>query len=373
MKIFSVEDARKMARKRVPKIMFDYVDGAAGDEKSHSLNIERLEQIRLQPRVLINTETRNLSRSLFGRTWSLPFGIAPMGMCNLTWPHADRWLAEAAKKHDIPIVLSTMSSSSIEVTRQRAGDNAWFQLYVGQSIEFADELVDRAEAQGYEVLMLTVDVPQIGPRPREQRNGFKAPLKIGSKLFLDFALHPQWSLSTIAQGVPKLANVEAGGVKKNFARNESRGKVDWAFLDSLRSRWKGPLVVKGVMNAEDAVRIKEAGVDAVYVSNHGGRQLDASPAAIDCLPLIRKAVGPDYTLLFDSGVRNGDAVLKALALGADFVFLGRPYMYGIGAAGESGLHQVIDLLRSQIDIALSQLGRPDINDIDQSVLFKYTE
>ncbi|MFT5221087.1 MAG: isopentenyl diphosphate isomerase/L-lactate dehydrogenase-like FMN-dependent dehydrogenase [Planctomycetota bacterium] len=368
MKIFSLSDARRLAKRRVPKIMFDYVDGAAGDEIGNELNCNRIDRIRMMPRVLVNTETRNLGRKVFGREWSLPFGIAPMGMCNLTWPHADRWLAEAAHRYDIPLVLSTMASSSIEVTRERAGDNAWFQLYVGQSIEFADELVDRAEKVGYETLMLTVDVPQIGPRPREQRNGFKAPLKIGVKQFFDFATHPQWSLTTLALGTPKLANVVAGGEAKNFSRNESRGKVDWAFLDRLRKRWKGNLVVKGVLNGEDAVRIRDAGVDAVYVSNHGGRQLDSAPAAIDCLPRIRDAVGDGYPLFFDSGIRNGDGVIKALALGADMVFIGRPLLYAMGGAGEKGLQEMIELIRGQIDIGLSQLGRPDINSIDRSII-----
>jgi isopentenyl diphosphate isomerase/L-lactate dehydrogenase-like FMN-dependent dehydrogenase len=370
MKIFSTSDARRLAKRRMPRIMFDYIDGAAGDEIGNRLNESQFDRIRMMPHVLVNTENRNLGKSLFGRDWSLPFGIAPMGMCNLTWPHADRWLAEAARRFNIPLVLSTMASSSIEVTRERAAEHAWFQLYVGQSEEFADELVSRAEQAGYDTLMLTVDVPQIGPRPREQRNGFKAPLKIGVKQFIDFALHPQWSISSLQNGIPRLANVVAGGVDKNFTRNESRGKVDWSYLDRLRKRWSGKLIVKGVLNAEDAIRIRDSGVDAVYVSNHGGRQLDSAPAAIDCLPRIRQALGDDYTILFDSGIRNGDSVIKALALGADFVFVGRPLLYAMGGAGEQGLTEMIELLRGQIDIALSQLGRPEINSIDRSIIIE---
>ena len=366
-KIFTFADARKYAKRRMPRMTFDYIDGSAGDELTCALNVERIDALRLLPRVLINVEHRNQKKSIFGDTWDLPFGIAPMGMCNLTWPGADAMLARAARQYGIPIVLSTMASSSIETTAERAGEHAWFQLYVGQSEEVAYDLVERAETVGYTHLMLTVDVPEIGYRPREHRDGFKSPVHIGPKQFIDFALHPQWSLLTLKTGVPALANVNLAGGKQ-FKRNEARGKVDWAFLERLRERWPGKLIVKGVLGTEDAVGIRDAGVDAVYVSNHGGRQLDSAPAAIDMLPRIRAAVGPDYPLLFDSGVRNGEAVLKALAMGADFVFVGRPFLYAMGAAGYDGLQDMIELLRSQIDIGLAQLGCPDINDIDASYL-----
>ena len=366
-KIFNFADARKLAKRRMPRMTFDYVDGSAVDERTCTLNVENLDALRLLPRVLVNVERRSLKRTLFDETWDLPFGIAPMGMCNLTWPGADAMLARAAKQYGIPLVLSTMASSSIEATAARAGAHAWFQLYVGQSEEVAYDLVERAETVGYSCLVLTVDVPEIGYRPREHRNGFKSPLRIGPKQFFDFAFHPHWSLLTLKTGVPKLANVNLEGGKQ-FKRNEARGKVDWAFLERLRERWPGKLVVKGVLGAEDALRIRDTGVDAVYVSNHGGRQLDSAPAAIDQLPVIREALGPDYPLLFDSGVRNGEAVLKALALGADFVFVGRPFLYAMGAAGYQGLQEMIELIRSQIDIGLAQLGCPDVNDIDASYI-----
>ena len=366
-KIFTFSDARKYARRRMPRMTFDYIDGSAGDELACALNVERIDALRLLPRVLVNVEHRSQKKTIFDNTWDMPFGIAPMGMCNLTWPGADAMLARAARQYGIPLVLSTMASSSIETTAERAGEHAWFQLYVGQSEEVAFDLVERAETVGYTRLVLTVDVPEIGYRPREHRDGFKSPVHIGPKQFIDFALHPQWSLLTLKTGVPALANVNLAGGKQ-FKRNEARGKVDWAFLDRLRERWPGELIVKGVLGTEDAVRIRDAGVDAVYVSNHGGRQLDSAPTAIDMLPRIREAVGPDYPLLFDSGIRNGEAVLKALALGADFVFVGRPLLYAMGADGYDGLQQMIELLRSQIDIGLAQLGCPDIDDIDASYI-----
>lgn len=367
--IFSIDDARLMAKRRMPKIIYDFVDGAAGNEYASEQNHKMIDRIRLQPRVLINVENRSLKKNFLGKEWGLPFGIAPMGMCGLTWPNADKMLADAAVKFNIPLGLSTMASSSIEDTASQAGKNAWFQLYVGQSEEIAFDMVSRAEAAGYETLILTVDVPAAAQRPREQRNGFQSPLKIGLKQFIDFATHPHWSIRTLLTGVPEVANNAGSKVGKTFKRDESRGKVDWDFLNRLRQHWKGNLIVKGVLNPEDAVRIRDAGVDAVYVSNHGGRQLDSAPSTIDMLPLIRAAVGENYPIIFDSGVRNGEAIIKALALGADFVLLGRPFLYGLGASGSAGLESVIELLINQVDTALAQIGIPDINDIDSKVIF----
>ncbi len=367
-KFFTVDDVRAAAKRRMPGMMFDYVDGAAGDEIASGQNRALLERIRLQPRVLLNVENRNMKKTCLGREWSLPFGIAPMGMCDLVWPGADKMLAAAAVKYNIPLGLSTMASTNIEVTRKRAGECAWFQLYVGQSEEIAFDMVRRAEEAGYDILILTVDVPMVAARPREQRNGFQAPLKIGAKQFFDFATHPRWSIETILKGVPTVANNAGGKTNSKFVRNESRGRVDLEFLDRLRGRWKGRLIVKGVLLPEDAVRIREAGVDAIYVSNHGGRQLDSAPAAIQALPAIRAAVGDDCTIMFDSGVRNGESIVKALALGADFVLLGRPFLYAIGAAGEHGLNDIIDMLIRQVDTTLAQIGRPDINDVDHNVV-----
>ena len=361
--IFSVSDARRLAKRRLPRVIFDFIDGSAGEESAADLNVSRLEALRLLPRVLIDVEERELAKSLLGETYRLPFGIAPMGMCNLTWPGADAMLADAARRHGIPLGLSTMSSTSIERMAEQADGKLWFQLYVGESEEVAHHLVDRAWAAGCRHLFLTVDVPAIGVRPREQRNGFRSPFRIRPDQFIDFAWHARWSLGTLKAGIPRLANVNVpGGVQ--LKRNEARGRVDWAFLERLREHWQGRLIVKGVLGAEDSVRIRDAGADAICVSNHGGRQFDSSPAAIDQLPVIRAAVGADYPLLFDSGVRSGEGVIKALALGADFVLVGRPFLYAMAAGGRHGLERVIELFRNQIHNGLAQLGCPDINRLD---------
>ncbi len=369
MDIHSIDDARRIARKRLPRMIFDFIDGATGSESACRLNRESLEAIRLQPRTLINVESRHLRLRFLKQDWDLPFGIAPMGMCNLTRPGADQALARGARTYNIPLCLSTASSTSIEDMAQATGGNLWFQLYVGQSEELAMSFVDRAANAGCKVLLLTVDVPQVAPRPRDQKNGFKTPIKIGPKQFIDFALHPRWSLETLISGIPRTANFAADNGSGAFVRGESRGKVDHAFLQRLRERWRGKLIVKGVLSAEDATTIRDTGIDAIYVSNHGGRQLDSAPPAISALPAIRDAVGDSFPLLFDSGVHTGESIVKALALGANFVMLGRPFMYGLGADGESGLTRVIEILRDEMNLAMAQIGALNVGQIDRKVLW----
>ena len=370
-KYYCVDDFRVGAQQRMPRVIFDYVDGAAGFETSSRLNRGIIDQIRLMPRVLVDIRERELAKTFLGRTWTLPFGIAPMGMCNLAWPNTDKAFAAAAVDHDIPVCLSTFGSSSIEDMGERVAGNGWFQLYVGPSVDDAMDLVQRAEAAGYEYLVLTVDVPVVSARPREQRQGFEAPFRMRPRQFVDFATHPQWVFHTLVDGVPKPVNVLPENTvvnKPTFTRNEIRGHIDWQFLDQLRERWMGKLILKGVLSADDAVRIRDAGVDAVYVSNHGGRQLDAAPAAIDMLPEIRQAVGADYPLIFDSGLRSGEGIVKALALGADFVMLGRPFLYASGADGQRGVFRLVDMLKSELLLALAQIGCTDISHLDQNVL-----
>ncbi len=370
-KYYCVDDFRVGAQQRMPRVIFDYVDGAAGLETSSRLNRDMIDQIRLMPRVLVDIRERELAKTFLGRTWTLPFGIAPMGMCNLAWPNTDKAFAAAAVDHDIPVCLSTFGSSSIEDMGERASGNGWFQLYVGPSVDDAMDLVQRAEDAGYEYLLLTVDVPVVSARPREQRQGFEAPFRMRPRQFVDFSTHPRWVFHTLVDGVPKPVNVLSANTvvnKPTFTRNEIRGHIDWQFLAKLRERWTGKLILKGVLSADDAVRIRDAGVDAVYVSNHGGRQLDAAPAAIDVLPEIRQAVGGDYPLIFDSGLRSGEGIVKALALGADFVMLGRPFLYASGADGQRGVFRLVDMLKSELLLALAQIGCTDVSHLDQNVL-----
>jgi (S)-mandelate dehydrogenase len=366
--VHGVDDARCLALRRLPRIIFDFIDGAAGQETAAGLNRSALSAIRLAPRVLGDVAGNNLGRTILGLPMRLPFGIAPMGMCNLAWPGADRMLAAEAQRRTIPLCVSTASSTPLEDMLRLTDGQAWFQLYVSGSADAGMAMSERAAAAGYGTLILTVDVPKVAPRPRDVRNGFQTPFRLRPSQFLDFALHPRWSLSTLHTGVPTTANFRLDNGGNRFDRHASRAGANWEFLDRLRASWKGRLIVKGVLNPDDAVRIRDAGADAVYVSNHGGRQLDAAPAAITMLPLVRAAVGAGYPLLFDSGIRSGEDIVKALASGADFVLLGRPMLYALGADGARGLTDLVDALQEDIAVTLAQIGLRRVQDIDHRAL-----
>lgn len=364
--IHSCSDARLSAKKRLPWMVFDYIDGAAGEEVGERLNRDAIRDIRLQPRVLNNVENRSLEVDLFGQRAGLPFGISPMGMCNLSAPGADLMLGRLAAKHHIPTGASTAGSTSLERIIEAAEGNAWFQLYFSGNEKSSGALLDRAVAADYKTLVLTVDVPEVGRRPRELRRGFKMPFNIGPKQFVDFAMHPRWSLTALAKGRPELANF--GGKFGEFDRTASRAGADWDLLQRLRDKWQGNLVIKGVLSVKDSQRIKSLGIDAIQVSSHGGRQLDGALPAITALGNIRKAVGDDFPLFYDSGVRSGEDIVKAYATGADYVLLGRPFLYAIAAGGERGLGQLTEVFRQEVSIALAQLGLCDMQSVSDQII-----
>jgi len=368
-KIHTIDDAIRLSKKRLPKLVFDFIDGASGDDKLAEINSTALDQIRLEPKVFRNVENRNLSKKIFDFHFDYPFGFAPMGMTNLSWPEADKMIAKESAYNNIPTCVSMASSTTLEDMFTFSEGHSWMQIYIFQSEEFIMELLKRAESIGYKVLILTVDVPILSRRARDDRNGFGYPFKIGPKQFLDFALHPQWSLTTLFKGAPQPMNyVTSKSGDQIFRRKESRGATDWNTLKRVRDAWKGKLIIKGVMNSEDALKIKEAGADAIQVSNHGGRQLDSATASINALPLIRKALGDNFPILFDSGIRSGSDILRALALGADFVMFGRPLMYAIGADGAKGLRRIINLIKEELSTNLGLVGLTDINEVDKKII-----
>ncbi len=368
-KIHTIDDAIKLSKRRLPKLVFDFIDGASGDDKLAEINSAALDQIRLEPKVFRNVENRKLNKKIFNLNFDYPFGFAPMGMTNLSWPEADKMIAKESAYNNIPTCVSMASSTSLEDMFTFSEGHSWMQIYIFQSEEFIMELLRRAENIGYKVLILTVDVPILSRRARDDRNGFGYPFKIGPKQFLDFALHPQWSLTTLLKGAPKPMNyVTSKSGDQIFRRKESRGATDWNTLKRVRDAWKGKLIIKGVMNSEDAIKIKEAGADAIQVSNHGGRQLDSATASINALPLIRKSLGDNFPILFDSGIRSGSDILRALALGADFVMFGRPLMYAIGADGSRGLRRIINLIKEELSTNLGLVGLTDINEVDKKII-----
>ena len=352
----------------MPKLVFDFVEGGAGRELAVARNQNRFDEILLQPRVLEDVSKRSLETSFLNYSFDVPFGIAPMGMCNLVHHNADKIMCEVARTKNLPFCVSSASSTNLETVRNDTGANSWFQLYMGNSLEHYMSLINRAKKAGYQTLVLTVDVPQVSRRTRDLRNGFKVPFKIGVRQFIDFAMHPSWSVSKILHGTPRPENYDGyEGVK--FDRYASRAGLNWELLSQLRDTWKGNLIVKGVTSPSDAQKIVSYGVDAIYVSNHGGRQLDSVPAAIDLLPSIRDTVGLEFPIIFDSGIRGGEDVLKALALGANFVMLGRPVLHAISAGGKKGLTSLFDAVSEDISVGLAQLGLNTIQQINSNCIW----
>lgn len=353
--IHSSEDARRVARRRLPWMIFDYIDGAAGQEAGARRNRQAFDALELRPRILQDVSDRSLDVSVLGGHAKAPFGISPMGMCNLSHPNADLMLARLAARERVPLGVSTVSSTAMEPLIEVAQGYAWFQLYFSGDGTGTFKLVERAKAAGYQTIVLTVDVPEVGRRPRELRHGFKMPFHIGPRQFVDFALHPRWSIRALVSGRPEMSNFKMQGYE--FDRSASRAKASWETLARLRDTWPGRLVVKGVLDVEDATKLRAAGVDAIQVSSHGSRQLESAPAPISALNDIRAAVGEDFPLFFDSGLRSGEDVLKAYDQGADFTFMGRALLFAIAAAGEEGLAQLWQVLKDETSIAMAQIGK----------------
>jgi len=366
----NAEDARLRARRVLPRLVFDYIDGAAGQETGEAANRLALRAINLQPRILRDVRQRSLGTELFGQQMGLPFGIAPMGMCNLSWPDADLMLARLAAREKVPHGISTVASTSMERVWETSEGQAWFQLYYSGDGAGTIKLVERAKAVGYQTLVITVDVPEVGRRPRELKQGFKMPFRIGPKTFTDFALHPRWSLTSLVRGAPSLGNFGPADQKRGFVfdRTESRAGADWRFFDQLREQWSGNLVVKGVLDPRDAAELKDRGADAVQVSSHGGRQLEGGVCPVVALPKIRQAVGRDFPVFFDSGLRSGEDVLKVLALGADFAFLGRPLQFAMAARQERGLAEYWDSVKSELSIAMAMTGLTAVSEASSDIL-----
>lgn len=359
--IHSAEDARRIARRRLPWMVFDYIDGAAGAETGTARNRAALDAMTLRPRILRDVSNRSLGTALFGEPTERPFGIAPMGMCNLSAPGADLMLARLAARYKVPHGVSTVASTPLEQIFEVAEGHAWFQIYFSGDGSGTFKLIERARQAGYKTLVLTVDVPEVGRRPRELRHGFRMPFRIGPRQFVDFALHPAWSLSTLLRGKPGMANFDMPGY--DFDRTESRARATWNTLRAMREAWPGKFVVKGVLDVDDAVALQAVGVDAIQVSSHGARQLESAPAPFEMLPRIRAALGPDFPIFYDSGLRSGEDVLKALNAGADFAFFGRILQFAIAAGGEKGLHQLWNVLSEELSIGMAQTGETDIETI----------
>lgn len=371
----SIEDLRRLAQRRLPRGVFDFFDGGAEDETTLRANREGFERIRLRPRLLVDVQHPDLSTQIVGGSAAAPIVIAPTGAIGAGWPHADLAIARVAARLGIPYTLSTTATSSIEDVARRAGGRLWFQLYVLRDKAFTAALLQRAASAGFEALVVTLDLATGGKRERDLRNGFTVPLRRDWRTARDFATHPAWCWQMLRQGPPRFENLR--GFEGNAdTRMSIAAKVgqsldasfDWAALERLRGQWSGKLMVKGVASAEDAGRLAALGVDAIWVSNHGGRQLDGAVAAADVLPDVVQAVRSRVPVLIDSGVRRGVDVVKALALGAQAVAIGRATLYGAAAAGEAGAEKALDILTDELRRAMQLCGAPTVKHINAGLV-----
>lgn len=366
----NVADYRELARRRLPKMLFDYLEGGAEDEHGLRHNREVFQHVRFKPRRLVDVSQRDLSIRLFGKPQAMPLLIGPTGLNGALWPDGDLALARAAARAGIPFVLSTASNLSIEALARRCDGELWFQLYVVHRT-LAEQMVERALAAGYTTLVLTTDVAVNGYRERDLRNQFKMPMSYTPRVLLDGCLHPRWSLDLLRHGMPGLANFVSSQapsleVQAALMSRQMDASFDWQALRWLRDKWPHTLLVKGLLDAGDAARCIAEGVDGVILSNHGARQLDAAISPLDVLAeTVRQVSRP---VLIDSGFRRGADVVKALAMGADAVLLGRATLYGLAARGETGVDEVLRLLKADIDRTLAHIGCPGVAQLSAAYL-----
>lgn len=360
----NAEDMRKLARSALPRIAFDFIDGGVADEEGLAENRAAFRRYRLVPRYLVDVSQREQTVAIFGSRYASPIGISPMGIAGFFRPGADLMLAKAAAKANIPYIMSSASCDSIESAMAAAPDTTWFQIYGTKDPAIVEDLVRRATALKVKVLALTIDTPVIAGRERNIRNGFTRPLKLTPDIILQGLLRPLWTLGFLRSGgVPMMENWKPYSAKKDansvadlYGSQTPAPAQTWEVLHLVRRLWKGPLLVKGVLHAEDALICAKAGADGIIISNHGGRQLDTAPAPLDVLQDIRTSVGDGMELIIDGGVRRGSDVVIAMCLGARMCTFGRPAMFSVAAAGEAGATKLLSLMRSEIDTTLAQIG-----------------
>jgi L-lactate dehydrogenase (cytochrome) len=377
--VTNVEDLRAIARRRVPMAVFEYADHGAYDELTLAANRAAFQRRELVPRVMTDVGQRRLETTIAGEPAALPLAIAPTGLAGLNWPDGEIHAARAAHRCGIPYCLSTMSICSIEDVREAAGVPFWFQLYVFRDRGFSRSLIDRAREAQCPVMVLTADLPIQGQRHRDIKNGLAVPPRLTAATLLDLARRPRWVAGVLLGRRKSFGNLEGRIAKADNLRTlaawiaeQFDPTLNWSDLEWIRARWPGKLVLKGVMSVDDAKLAVANGIDSLIVSNHGGRQLDGAPAALDVLPAIVEAAGDRCEVLFDSGIRSGQDVLKALALGARACFIGRAFLYGLGAAGEAGVVKVIDIIRRELDVTLGLVGLRSVHDLTPEVFARVT-
>jgi (S)-mandelate dehydrogenase len=374
------DDLRKLAKRRLPRIAYDFIEGGLEDEQGLARNEEAFHRCLLVPRYGIDVSNVDQSTTLFGRTYSGPIGIAPTGLAGLFRRGGDLMLAEAAKAANVPFIMSGASTTLIEDLGRLAPEHGWYQLYPARDPKISEDMIRRARDAGLSTLVITMDVPVNSKRERNLRNGFGRPLRLSLKSKLEACLHPGWLAEYLRHGVPVFSNWQRyapDGARTDavaeFVSSQMPKPVTWQDIDTFRRIWPGKLVLKGIMHPDDAKLALASGVDGIMVSNHGGRQLDRAPAPIEVLPAINAVVGDKMTLMFDSGIRRGSDAITALCLGAKYVFVGRATLYGVTAGGCAGASRALAIFKDEIERTMMHLGAPNIKSLGPQLLMWKTD
>ena len=369
-----VIDLKQKAKKRIPNFAYDYVNGGIDEEIGKQRNRQAFHDIELTPRYLADVNSVDISTEIFGKQYSIPFGVPPVGLGNMMWPGAEMALATAAQKANIPYILSTFSTTDLDDIAQAAPDVCWFQLYMPNDIQVMKEIIARVKAAGFNALVVTLDIPVGAKRNRELKNGLKLPFTFTPNIIWQSIIHPAWSLATLHHGQPDFVNVlqyrndNSNEGLAHFINSFTQPGVTLDRIKMVRKLWDGPLILKGVQDEKNVFEAIDYGVDGIIVSNHGARQLDAAPSSIDSLKQLPDAAHKKLTIMMDSGVRTGLDVVRAKTLGAQMAFSGRSFFYGMGAMGKQGANQVIEIFRDEITRTLQQLGALSFSELDKSWL-----
>ncbi|MCO5158986.1 MAG: alpha-hydroxy-acid oxidizing protein [Aquamicrobium sp.] len=374
--LLTIEDLRRRARRRVPKMFFDYADSGSWTESTYRANEEDFHKVKLRQRVLVDMTDRSLESTMIGETVSMPVALAPTGLTGMQHADGEILAAQAAEAFGVPFALSTMSICSIEDVAEATTKPFWFQLYVMRDRGFINDLIDRAKAAGCSALVLTADLQILGQRHKDLRNGLSAPPKFTPKHIWQMATRPQWCLGMLGTKRRTFRNI-AGHVKgvtdlsslSTWTAEQFDPRLSWADVEWIKERWGGKLIIKGILDVEDAKMAAATGADAIIVSNHGGRQLDGAPSSVSVLPEIVEAVGERIEVHLDGGIRSGQDVLKALCLGAKGVHIGRPFLYGLGAGGREGVRLALEIIRRELDVTLALCGKRDIAQAGPELLY----
>ena len=377
--ITTIEDLRVLAEKRVPRMFYDYADSGSWTESTYRANESDFQKIKLRQRVAVNMENRSTASTMVGEQVAMPVAIAPTGLTGMQHADGEILAARAAKKFGVPFTLSTMSICSIEDVAQHAGEGFWFQLYVMKDRGFIERLIDRAKVANCGALVLTLDLQILGQRHKDLKNGLSAPPKLTIANMINIASKPRWALGMLGTPRRQFGNIvgHVTGVAdmsslSSWTASQFDPGLNWGDVEWIKKRWGGKLILKGIQDVDDAHMAVQSGADALIVSNHGGRQLDGAQSSIEALPAIVDAVGQSIEVHMDGGIRSGQDVVKARALGAKGVYIGRSMLYGLGAMGEAGVTKALEIIHKELDLTMAFCGRTQMDTVDKSILLPGT-